>query len=383
LLARGSLGALGAAAIALPAAAGAESAAVPPPAEFEDLIVDRGNAVLAARAIGSGDLILIHPSLGRGARDFDPLARLLAAGGYRVASFDPRGIGQSTAPLGSQTGLTFTDYAEDMLAVMHALDVSSTHLVGHAFGNRIARKLATIHPEATRTVTLCACGGGTPSPQAEAGIQTTTNPATPIPQFEQAVKSTFFAAGSDPSPWYVGWYDTAAQEEAFATATESSANYEAGGVAPILIIQGLEDIVAPPSIGHGLKSKYGARITLYDLEGCAHALIIEKTAEIAQIMLDYLGRKSSAPRVVAALHSHGHKAPVASLRTATGTIAGVLVELTRGSRVLARAHIARLGTAPREVKLVPARGRRIAAGGYTLRVRWDGRTLVSKPVHLT
>jgi pimeloyl-ACP methyl ester carboxylesterase len=351
--------------------------------EFEDLVIDRGDSILAARVIGGDDLILIHPSLGRGARDFDPLAQRLASGGYRVASFDPRAIGQSTTPQSSQTGLTFNDYAEDMLAVMHALDEPRAHLVGHAFGNRIARTLATIHPEATRTVTLCACGGGTPSPQAEEGIQLAVNPDTPIPQFKTAVKSTFFAPTSDPSPWYVGWYDVGAEEESSATAASQSADYEAGGVAPMLIIQGLDDIVAPPSIGHGLKSQYGAPVELHDLAGCAHALIIEQTDEIATIMLDYLGRQSPArPAVVVAFHSHRSRVPLVTLHTTTGTLTGIVIELAHGRPAVASAHVARLTTTPRMVKLTPSRGRRIAAGRYTLSVRSTGHALFEATVNV-
>jgi pimeloyl-ACP methyl ester carboxylesterase len=382
LLARVSVGAFGAAVLVIPAAAGAATVPMPDVSEFEDVIVDRGDAILAARVIGSGDLILIHPSLGRGARDFDPLADLLAAGGYRVASFDPRGTGQSTTPEGSGVGLTLTDYAEDMLAVMQALGEPRAHVVGHAYGNRVARMLATIDPEATRTVTLCACGDGSPGLQAQEGIQTTVNPATPIPQFKAAVKSTFFAPTSDPSPWYIGWYDAAAEEETYSAASESD-DYAAGGVAPMLIIQGLQDIVAPPSIGQGLKSKYGARVELYDLEGCAHALIIEKTAEIAAIMLDYLARHAPPPGIVAAFHSHGHNAPVVALRTTTGTLAGVDVNLLRGSRLLARARIAQLTTTECTVRLVPTRGTGVTAGSYTLSISSYGRTLLKRKVGVT
>jgi pimeloyl-ACP methyl ester carboxylesterase len=271
----------------------AATAAAPAPAnaaDFTDLVIDCGDVILAAREIGSGDLVLIHPSLGRGARDFDPLALLLAAGGYRVVSFDPRGIGQSTAPEQTLANLTLHDYAADMLAVLNALGVSRAHLVGHAYGNRVARTLATDHPEVARSVTLCACGDGSPGLPAEVGIDTVIDPTTPTAKFKPAVKSTFFAPTSDPTPWYVGWYDIGANAQQLAAERTPSSQFQAGGTAPMLIIQGLDDIVAPPSIGQGLKSMYGSRVELYDLADCAHALIIERTDAVADVMLTYLAK---------------------------------------------------------------------------------------------
>jgi pimeloyl-ACP methyl ester carboxylesterase len=266
------------------------SPAAPSLEDFTDMVIDCGDVILAAREIGKGDLVLIHPSLGRGARDFDPLALRLAAGGYRVVSFDPRGIGQSTAPEQTLANLTLHDYAADMLAVLNALGVARAHLMGHAYGNRVTRTLATDHPEVARSVTLCACGDGTPPPQADVGIATVVDPTTPAAQFKPAVKSTFFAPTSDPTPWYVGWYDIGANAQQLATERTPASEFQAGGTAPMLIIQGLDDIVAPPSIGHGLQSTYGSRVELYDLANCAHALIIERTDAVAEVMLAYLAK---------------------------------------------------------------------------------------------
>ena len=66
--------------------------------DFVDSPIDVGEVILGARVIGSGETIVIVPSLARGALDFDPLARRLAVAGYRVISIDPRGIGGSWAP---------------------------------------------------------------------------------------------------------------------------------------------------------------------------------------------------------------------------------------------------------------------------------------------
>ena len=61
--------------------------------DFVDIPINVGEVILGARMTGSGETIVILPSLARGALDFDPLARLLAVAGYRVISIEPRGIG--------------------------------------------------------------------------------------------------------------------------------------------------------------------------------------------------------------------------------------------------------------------------------------------------
>ncbi len=46
-----------------------------------------------------GRVIVLLPSLGRGASDFGPIAERLAGAGYRVLRPQPRGIGQSRGRL--------------------------------------------------------------------------------------------------------------------------------------------------------------------------------------------------------------------------------------------------------------------------------------------
>ena len=47
---------------------------------------------------GTGPLVILLPSLGRGAADFDELGPRLIARGYRVAAPEPRGIGGAPVP---------------------------------------------------------------------------------------------------------------------------------------------------------------------------------------------------------------------------------------------------------------------------------------------
>ena len=61
-------------------------------------MVTRGDARLEVLTQGTGPPIVLLPSLGRGAADFDPIAARLADAGFRVLRPQPRGIGRSTGP---------------------------------------------------------------------------------------------------------------------------------------------------------------------------------------------------------------------------------------------------------------------------------------------
>ena len=82
--------------------------------------------------------------------------------GFQVLRPQPRGIGQSHGPL---TGIDLHDYAADVAAVIAHADKGAAFVVGHAFGNRVARMLATDRPELVRAVGLVAANiGKAPSP---------------------------------------------------------------------------------------------------------------------------------------------------------------------------------------------------------------------------
>ncbi len=277
--------------LAGPVSASARQRPAKPALQFTDTAISAGDVILGARSIGSGEPIVIHPSLARGALDFDPLARQLAVGGYRVISIDPRGIGQSWAPSSAlEQNLTLHSYAADMLAVIRHFGLRKAHVLGHAFGNRVARTLATDHPEVTQTVILCACGGGIPTAGVVQGLSAVTDPMTSAADIRRWTREIFFAPGNDPRPWYLGWYAVPGRAEQGSVGRTDFTKIEGGGKGPMLVVQGKNDIVAPPSIGHALRTKYGSRITVHDIADAGHAMIIEKTEEVAMIILRYLAR---------------------------------------------------------------------------------------------
>jgi pimeloyl-ACP methyl ester carboxylesterase len=226
------------------------------------------------------------PSLGRGASDFFDLSRRLVAAGFTAVRPDPRGIGGSTGPL---TGLTLHDLAADAALVIEALGDRPVIVVGHAFGQRVGRTLTADRPDLIRAMAMIAAGGKAPmKPGAQAALQGCFRLERPEVERMADVRLAFFAPGNDPGVWRDGWYpDVATAQIAAARATPVEGWWNAGSRTPLLVIQGMQDTVAPPENGWMMKAELGDRVALIDIEGAGHALLPEQPERIAEAIVSF------------------------------------------------------------------------------------------------
>lgn len=96
-------------------------------------LVSKGDVRIETLAQGQGPVIVILPSLARGAEDYDEVARLLARDGFRVLRPQPRGIGRSTGPM---AGLDLHAFASDVALVLDREHTGPVVIVGHAWGSQ-------------------------------------------------------------------------------------------------------------------------------------------------------------------------------------------------------------------------------------------------------
>lgn len=265
-------------------------AAAPAPRQ---LTATNGPAHIEALAQGSGPVIVILPSLGRGAADYDTLAELLAAKGFRVLRPQPRGIGGSTGPM---TGLTLHDYAADVAAVIEQAAKGPVVVVGHAFGNYVARMLATDRPDLISKLVLAAASPGKLPPGEEGpviapdirkAIDASKNLALPEAARLKALQKAFFAPGNDPRVWLDGWHPDVATAERAAEQATPRDEWFAGGHAPILLLQPANDTVAPISQSNVLQDMLGDRVSVLFINDAGHALVPEQPAAVAEAIADY------------------------------------------------------------------------------------------------
>ncbi|HEV2531162.1 alpha/beta hydrolase [Phenylobacterium sp.] len=246
----------------------------------------RGPVTVAALVRGAGPLVVLVPSLGRGAEDFDDLAARLEAAGFMTAAVEPRGLGASHGPT---EGLTLFDLADDVTAVAHGLSNRPAVFVGHAFGNRVVRALAARHPEQVSRLVLLAAGGQVAmAPEVQAALRDVFVETLTPEQHLAAVRTAFFAPGADPAVWTGGWHANVQRLQSAAGAATPDAAWQGAGEAPMLIVQAADDLVAPPANAQALKAAHPGRVTVLVLPHAGHAMLPEQPAAIAAAIVGYL-----------------------------------------------------------------------------------------------
>lgn len=236
----------------------------------------------------AGPLVVMVPSLGRGADDFRDLAGRVAAAGFRVACPQPRGIGAS-GPLPEQSDLRA--WADDVVAVIDALAGSDERavVVGHAFGNRVARMTAAAHPDRVAAVALLACGGLVPpAPAVGAALFGVFDETVDRAAHLAAVRTAFFAPTHDPAVWEHGWYPAVAAAQAAATRATPTSEWWLAGSAEVLVVQPDDDVVAVAENAHQLVGELGARGRMVTVADAGHALLPEQPEVVASVLLDWL-----------------------------------------------------------------------------------------------
>lgn len=238
---------------------------------------------------GEGPLVVMLPSMGRGAADFDRLAADVAAAGYRVACPEPRGLGTSAVPDREETLATLAD---DVAAVVAELGGGPAVIVGHAYGNRIARMTATNHPELVESLVLLACGEFIPvTDEMAVAMRTIFDPRNPPDVRLDAVGRTFFAPGNDASVWVDGWFGKLARAQEQATVSTPVGDWWAGGLAPMLAVQPADDRLAVPANADALVEAVGDRVEVVAIPNAGHALLPEQPEAVAKTVIDWLNRR--------------------------------------------------------------------------------------------
>ncbi len=247
-----------------------------------------GGVSLVVRTLGVGPPVVMIPSWARGASDFDALMEAVAKAGYRALAVNPRGIEGSDGPLES---MTTWDMADDVAGVIETLADGHAIVLGHAGGNRIARALATRRPDLVERVVLLAAGGRHRDIERFDLFANETMFAEPTPEtFVRVMReSGFFAAASDPSVWLEGWWRATARPQSLSHQAVDPKEWWAGGGKPMLVVQGLEDGIAPPQNGRDLKALYPDRVTLVEIADAGHAMLPEQPEMIAKTVISWLG----------------------------------------------------------------------------------------------
>lgn len=257
-------------------------------------VLERGGVRIEVLEQGSGPLVVMIPSLGRPAEDFDDLSRRLAEAGYRALRPQPRGIGASTGPM---QGITLHDFARDIAAVIEKNGGGRAIVAGHAFGNFVARTTAADFPERVRAVVLLGATHVWPvPPDVRASINKSHDMRLPQEERVRCMQHAFFAPGNDPRVWLDGWHEEVMHAERAATEATPRAEWWNAGTAPVLDVQPEHDVMTPPESRNRYRDEFGAdRVTMTLIPRAGHALLPEQPEAVAQAVLTYLKQLTGSP----------------------------------------------------------------------------------------
>ena len=244
---------------------------------------------------GSGPLIVMLPSRGRGAEDFDEVAAGLAKGGFRVLRPQPRGAGRSTGPI---RGLSLHDFARDTAAVIRHQGEGPAIIVGHAFGNWVARMTAVDFPDLVRGVVIVAAAakaypaGFAGAKELSEAVRRSGDLALSDAERLKYLRLAFFAPSNDAGVWLKGWYPKVDDVQSAAGRATRQSEWWAGGTVPLLDLQGALDPFKPRAMMNEIREEFGERATIVVIPNASHALMPEQPAAVIDAIVAWIGKLS-------------------------------------------------------------------------------------------
>jgi pimeloyl-ACP methyl ester carboxylesterase len=229
------------------------------------------------------ETVVMIPSLGRPASDFDALAERLRAAGFLTLSVDP--------PHSVPGNPTLHDLAQYVIDRVDEVGVEEFHLVGHAFGNRLSRMVARDHPARILSLTLLAAGGYVEMDEAIMRSLVACFDETLVEEDHiRHVAEVFFAPGNDATVWRDGWMKDVMVLQQRALGRVNRAEWWDATAPRVLVVQALQDRVAPVGNGEKYAADHQDITTLVSIDGAGHAMLPERPDEIAKALIDFLQR---------------------------------------------------------------------------------------------
>jgi pimeloyl-ACP methyl ester carboxylesterase len=234
---------------------------------------------------GEGPGIVLLPSLARDSEDYDVVAEGLAAAGYRVLRPQPRGIGRSRGPM---VNVSLHDFARDIAEVVKQLGGDRSVLVGHAYGNWVARMTAVDHPQLVRGVVIAAAAAKQYAPELTIAVTKAGDPAVPDAERLAALRFAFFAPGNDATVWLTGWHPEIRESQRAAVAAVRQDQWWSGGSAPLLDLQAADDPFRPAVKRNEMKDEFGDRVTVTVIPNASHALFPEQPKAVVAALVPWV-----------------------------------------------------------------------------------------------
>ena len=251
---------------------------------------------MAVEEEGEGPAVVCVHGLGGSSNTYTPLMPALAR--HRVIRIDLPGSGRSRHAEGE---LSIAVYVEAILAMCARLNVTRAHWLGHSMGTIVCQHIAAAHPKLVASAALF--GPLIEPPEAartamKARAAKARGGASAMQEITEALLGAALSADTRQRlPVAVAYVRESLMRqdgEAYARSCEALASASAAAVetieAPVLLVTGDEDGVAPPQAVRSMAEKlHRARSTrVVVLPRCGHWTPIEKPEECQRELRDFL-----------------------------------------------------------------------------------------------
>lgn len=255
-------------------------------------LIDR----IAVEDEGEGPAVVCVHGLGGSSNTWTPLMPALAR--HRVIRVDLPGSGRSQRAEGV---LSIERYVEALLNVCSRLGVTRAHWLGHSMGTIVVQHIAAAHPKLVASVALF--GPLIAPPDAartamKARAAKAREGASGMHEITQALLNAAISADTRQRlPLAVAFVRESLMRqdgEAYARSCEALAGAQAATVdrieAPVLLITGDEDGVAPPQSVRAMADKLhrAANTRVVVLPRCGHWTPIERADECQRELREFL-----------------------------------------------------------------------------------------------
>ena len=217
---------------------------------------------------------------------------------FRAIVFDPRGVARSRA---ADEPFTMRDLADDLAALLEALQVERAHVLGASFGGFVAQEFALAYPARTRSLILsCTSYGGAghvpPAPETLAAIASTKGLNTGERVRENlllAFSRRFVREQPEEVERVISLRaENDVPEHAYLRQLQAAVAFDAaarvGGInAPTLVVTGDEDVIVPHENSVNLAAAIpGAALRV--VGGGSHTFFIERPDEFNRAVFEFV-----------------------------------------------------------------------------------------------
>ena len=252
---------------------------------------------MAVEDEGEGDAVVCLHGLGGSSNTFTPLMPALA--GYRVIRPDLPGSGRSGTAGGA---LTIEKLVEAVLSMCARLNISRAHFLGHSMGTIVCQHLAAAHPRMVRSLALFGPLIAPPE-TARTNIRIRAEKARSeglrgMHEISLALVNASISADTrQRQPVATAFVRESLMRqdpEGYARNCEALAAAPAAAVerieAPVLLVTGDEDVVAPPQAVRAMAERLtGAKsMRTVILSRCGHWTPVERAEDCMRELKSFL-----------------------------------------------------------------------------------------------